>query len=227
VTVNKPSVMAPMLDPVNLRNQRDNFRVLSDYIRLMVRNEWNRMLVEQRRLETDKSDTTHQHPASDIISGTFADARIAGSNVVQHEALLDHDALLNYVLAQHRIINDSGTSATELWSANKIDGSFQPRATSADSVTANSGGGQGGSPQTADFIHIAIVAAAGDSVTLPNVQTYSFSTITNDGANSADIFPFLGEEINGTGVNNAVALASGARAWLMYLTSGNWRMVTL
>lgn len=35
-------------------------------------------------------------------------------------AILDHDALLNYVVGQHRIINDSGTSTTELFSADKI-----------------------------------------------------------------------------------------------------------
>jgi len=33
---------------------------------------------------------------------------------------VDHDTLTNYVLAQHRIINDAGSSASELWSAQKI-----------------------------------------------------------------------------------------------------------
>ncbi|TPV96163.1 MAG: hypothetical protein B7733_06345 [Myxococcales bacterium FL481] len=40
------------------------------------------------------------------------------------EANIDHDALANHDAAQHRIINDSGTSLTELWSANKIDAEF-------------------------------------------------------------------------------------------------------
>jgi len=34
---------------------------------------------------------------------------------------IDHDAIDNYAIGQHRIINDSGTSATELWSAERID----------------------------------------------------------------------------------------------------------
>ncbi len=38
------------------------------------------------------------------------------------EANVDHDALLNFDIAKHRIINDAGTSTTELWSASKIDG---------------------------------------------------------------------------------------------------------
>jgi len=33
---------------------------------------------------------------------------------------IDHDLLLNYVLAQHRIINDAGSSTTDLLSASKI-----------------------------------------------------------------------------------------------------------
>jgi hypothetical protein len=34
---------------------------------------------------------------------------------------IDHNALTNYDVGQHRVINDAGTSATELWSASKID----------------------------------------------------------------------------------------------------------
>tara|TARA_R110000824_G_scaffold23500_2_gene84123 strand:+ start:762 stop:2297 length:1536 start_codon:yes stop_codon:yes gene_type:complete len=33
----------------------------------------------------------------------------------------DHNALTNYAVGQHRIIDDSGTSGTELWSANNIN----------------------------------------------------------------------------------------------------------
>lgn len=36
------------------------------------------------------------------------------------ETQVNHDNLQNYDIAQHRIINDAGTSATELWSASKI-----------------------------------------------------------------------------------------------------------
>jgi len=99
-----------------------------------------------------KSDTGHVHVAADVTSGTFADARIAVSNVSQHVAAIDHDLLLNFDPNEHftegsinhanivgigtnshaqidthladatihRVINDSGTSATELFSASKI-----------------------------------------------------------------------------------------------------------
>lgn len=81
-------------------------------------------IVEVRN-ETDtklsaKANLSHSHLASDIVAGTFADARIAESNVTQHTPAVNHDDLLNYSVDQHRVINDIGTSATELWSASKI-----------------------------------------------------------------------------------------------------------
>lgn len=40
-------------------------------------------------------------PTSKITSGTFADARIAESNVTQHVAAIDHDSLLNFAANEH------------------------------------------------------------------------------------------------------------------------------
>ncbi len=48
---------------------------------------------------------------------------VQDGNVVEldvDEAAIDHDALLNYDVAQHRTINDSGSATTDLWSADKI-----------------------------------------------------------------------------------------------------------
>jgi hypothetical protein len=42
-------------------------------------------------------------------------------NATPTPANIDHDALTNYSAGEHRVINDAGTSATELWSASKID----------------------------------------------------------------------------------------------------------
>lgn len=39
-------------------------------------------------LNTSKANTSHSHAAADITSGTFANARIAASNVTQHQAAL-------------------------------------------------------------------------------------------------------------------------------------------
>ena len=79
---------------------------------------------------------SHKHGGSDEVAtatpglneivkadgaGDLADGWIKASNVTQHQAAIDHDALLNSLVAQHRIINDGGVATTELWSASKID----------------------------------------------------------------------------------------------------------
>ena len=51
------------------------------------------------------------------------------------ESGIDHNVLANYDVGQHRIINDGGTSATELWSASKIDGLFDSHTHVAADVT--------------------------------------------------------------------------------------------
>ena len=56
------------------------------------------------------AEAIHVHDTSDITTGTFADARIAESNVTQHEAAINHDALLNFVADEH--IAHSGVTLT-------------------------------------------------------------------------------------------------------------------
>jgi len=48
-----------------------------------------------------KADTSHNHSATEITSDTLDDARVAESNVTQHEAAIDHDALTNVVAEEH------------------------------------------------------------------------------------------------------------------------------
>ena len=84
-----------------------------------------------------KAATSHTHAAADVISGTFPDARISQSSVTQHETAIDHNNLLNYNVAQHRIINDSGTSTTELWSASKINTQLAGKVSGPNSATNN------------------------------------------------------------------------------------------
>lgn len=46
---------------------------------------------------------------------------ISAVSVTQHEPSINHDNLLNYVVGQHRVISDSSTASTDLWSAQKIN----------------------------------------------------------------------------------------------------------
>ncbi len=62
-----------------------------------------------------------------IASLTTVGAIIVNTTALNFELQLgavhnhDHDLLINFVTGQHRVINDGGTSATELWSASKIN----------------------------------------------------------------------------------------------------------
>lgn len=85
-------------------------------------------LSDQTDLQTaldGKSDVGHTHAASDVVSGTFEDARIAESNVTQHEAALtitesqisDLDKSLAAVLATG---NTTGANDIEVSSGQKV-----------------------------------------------------------------------------------------------------------
>jgi hypothetical protein len=93
-------------------------------------------------VEISASVGPHTHDASDITSGTFADARIASSNVTQYESSINHNVLLNYNITEHRIINDGGTSATELWSASKINTELSGKSNTSHTHTHSSTTGQ-------------------------------------------------------------------------------------
>ena len=51
--------------------------------------------------EAGISAVGHTHDAADTVSGTFANARISQASVTQHQAAIDHDALLNFVANEH------------------------------------------------------------------------------------------------------------------------------
>jgi hypothetical protein len=48
-----------------------------------------------------KAAVSHTHVASDVSSGTFADARISQSSVIQHETAINHNSLQNFDSNQH------------------------------------------------------------------------------------------------------------------------------
>lgn len=66
------------------------------------------------------------------LTGIYPNPTIPAVSVTQHEAAIDHDALTNFLIAQHRIINDAGTSTIELWSSSKIDGDISTLASGID-----------------------------------------------------------------------------------------------
>lgn len=96
-------------------------------------------------------------------------------------------------------------------------------------ATATAGGGQTNAYQiTAGSTQVTTVASSGDSVKLP-VSTGSVNGgggliifIANGGANSMNVFPETGGQINALGSNAAFALASGKSAIFFCGADGQW-----
>lgn len=104
--------------------------------------------------------------------------------------------------------------------------SITQRVSPKNAITAFSGGGQGSAVQLVDeFNRITVVAAAGDSVKLPDGGSTLGLVITvanADSTESMDLFPFSGDAIDGLGTNNAYALAAGKIVTMRLITNSLW-----
>jgi len=108
------------------------------------------------------------------------------------------------------------------------DATWLPLTLTVDpNITAHAGGGQGSAyPLFAGFSNITVVATTADSVILPNspgTLVGRSMTIKNNGANSCNVFPPVGQNINALSTNAAYALASGATTTIVAITSTNWQ----
>lgn len=84
----------------------------------------------------------HTHPTSDVVSGTFADARIASTNVTQHQALLSIAATqLTGTLADARVASSNVTQHQALLSiaATQLTGTLADPRVVASNVTQHQG----------------------------------------------------------------------------------------
>lgn len=101
----------------------------------------------------DVAASDHTHAAGDVDVGSFADARISEGNVTQHEGAIDHDALTNFVSAEHiDWTTDSGSTID----AGNLDPDFARYDDSSASFEGQVGSkrtdvGTGGSHHTFDL----------------------------------------------------------------------------
>ena len=80
-------------------------------------------------------------------------------------------------------------------------------------ITAHAGGGQANATQiNIGFNSVSTVATTGDSVKLPDNVLSQTVVVFNGGANSLNLFPFLGDSINLQAVNTSIAVPSGSTA---------------
>jgi hypothetical protein len=92
-----------------------------------------------------------------------------------------------------------------------------------DGLTAHAGGTQAGGVLILNrATRFTTVGTTGDSATLPLSQVGTVIWIRNDGANSMNIFPAVGDAINALGANAAFALAAATSASFRCTTAGHW-----
>lgn len=108
----------------------------------------------------------------------------------------------------------------------RLTGTSAINYTTAPTLIAHAGGGQAlATPITTDYSIFTIVALAGDSGIIPSGLKYNGQVgikVKNIGANSMNIFPQPGQQIDALGVNNPYALASGASVEFIATSAIQW-----
>ncbi len=104
--------------------------------------------------------------------------------------------------------------------------------TTQNGLTAHAGGTQAGALAdanakiTADIARFTTVGTAADSGVLPAALKGRCITVTNAAAaNSMNVFPNTGDQINALGANAAFALAAGKSAEFTCAVAGQWHAV--
>ena len=93
----------------------------------------------------------------------------------------------------------------------------------ADGVVAVAGGGQSATPNiSASTTRVTTVATTGDSLTLPSAAAGLRYIVINKGANSLNVFPLAGDQINALSINAAFALAATKSAEFIASNNVNW-----
>lgn len=117
-----------------------------------------------------------------------------------------------------------------LWQCEGIGSGFAgsfPTTSAVNGLTARAGGGQGAAtPLTATINRVTTVGTAADSVIMPVSAVGMTITVSNAAAaNSMNLFPASGEQINALGANAAFAIAAGKTATLTCAVAGQWHAV--
>lgn len=105
-----------------------------------------------------------------------------------------------------------------------IPAALYDRDSTANAITAYSGGGQANAVAlTATYNRVTTVAAAGDSVKLPAAKAGSRVVVFNKAAtNSMNVFPSTGDAVNALSANAAYAVAATKGVEFVCCVDGTW-----
>lgn len=143
-----------------------------------------------------KSNVGHVHTAYDIISGTFADARIASSNVVQHQAALTLSAMIGAPVSAIVGLSDIQTLTNKSLTAASC--------LIVDATTASKKIGFQSSGATANSkLTLASITTADRTITFPDVtDTVTTLTAAQTLTNKTLTLPSISSISNGGGTLN-------------------------
>ena len=112
------------------------------------------------------------------------------------------------------------------WYSNGIGTGFSgayPTVSYTNGITAFATGGQTSATLlTTALNRVTVVGTAGDSVKLPVAVAGMQITVFNASANSLNVFPNAGDQINSLGTNNSYALAAGKTATFFSTAATFW-----
>ena len=174
----------------------------------------------------------HSHAASDVTSGTFADARIAQSNVTQHQAALSITEsqisdLQSYALASHThdasdvvsgTFSDAYIASASTWNG-KIDSAGNGLTKSGTSLAINS------TVSAAAVFNFSAIGFDGDS-NYSRVSISSFGASLIDDANAAAARATLGlDQVE----NEALSTWAGSsnHIYLGTVVTGTWNATAI
>lgn len=188
-------------------------------------------------IDWNNGDVTLTHSANNlkIAGGNF---RISGGNIIPDisnsaslgttsnqwsDLFLASGGFINWNNGDVKIGHSSNyiyVTSGDLW----FDTSCFCRKNVSNNITANVAQTQGTPALTGEYNRITTCANAGDSVTFPTALAGKTVIVTNDGANSAQLYPYSGDDL-GAGVNTPVSLAAGASTYYICLDATNWRQI--
>jgi hypothetical protein len=121
-------------------------------------------------------------------------------------------------------------TATGNWMAEGLGNGYSgslPTASATNGITAFATGGQASAVLLNSVINrVTTVGTAGDSVKLPPAVAGLMLVVTNAAAaNSMNLFPNTGDQINALGANAAFAIVAGKTAQLSCAVAGQWHAV--
>jgi hypothetical protein len=93
-------------------------------------------------------------------------------------------------------------------------------------ITASTTQAQGNGPLVNERNEITVCANANDTVTLPGCRNGKRVVVTNQGAQTARIYPASGDSINALGANNPITLAAGGSMVFEGFNDTKWYSVS-